>query len=129
MKANRSWKWLLGLGLATTICMSALAQDGRGHHRNGHDGGRHGGKNKYSTENVGRGDLSERIYRVTGADSVQKQKMKPAVDRASKRLESLRLSYQKQDRRVMDSLSLQVTPYLKEEQQKKLTDWQSSKHR
>lgn len=53
--------------------------------------------------------------------------MKPAVDHASKRLESLRLSYQKQEKRVLDSLSLQVKPYLKEEQLKKLNNWKDKK--
>jgi hypothetical protein len=113
-----SWKWLLSLGLATVVSLGAMAQGhGGGHHR-GHDG-----HDKYRYENSGKKNLSDKVYRVTQADSLQKQKMKPAVDRASKRLESLRLSYQKQEKRVMDSLSLQVKPYLKEEQLKKLNDW------
>ena len=124
MKAKRSWKWLLGLGLATAICVSAMAQGGRGDHRK-----RHGGWGKRHIESVSKGELSDKIYRITGADSLQKQKMKPAVDRATKRLESLRLNYQKQEKRVLDSLSLQIKPYLKEEQIKKLTDWQSRTHR
>jgi hypothetical protein len=117
MKTN-SWKWLLSFGLATAVCMGALAQ-GHGDHRQRHDG--KGGKHRY--ENSGKRNLSDRIYRITQADSLQKQKMKPSVDRAEKRLASLRLSYQKQEKRVLDSLSLQVKPYLKEEQLKKLNDW------
>jgi len=118
MKKN-SWKWLLSLGLATIVSMGAMAQGHGGDHHKGHNGNHN--KNHY--EKSGKRNLSDRIYRVTEADSLQKQKMKPAVDRASKRLESLRLSYQKQEKRVMDSLSLQVKPYLKEEQLKKLNDW------
>ena len=114
-----SWKWLLSLGLATIVSIGAIAQ--------GHDGGHHkrhdGDHSKHHYANSGKRNLSDKIYRVTEADSLQKQKMKPSVDRASKRLESLRLSYQKQEQRVLDSLSLQVKPYLKEEQLKKLNDW------
>jgi hypothetical protein len=116
---KHSWKWLLSLGLATIVSLGAMAQDRGGDHHKRHDGNH--GKNR--TEKSGKRNLSDRIYRVTAADSLQKQKMKPAVDHASKRLESLRLSYQKQEKKVMDSLSLQVKPYLKEEQLKKLSDW------
>ncbi len=117
MKTN-SGKWLLSLGLVTAMCMGAMAQ-GHGDHHQRHDG--KGGRHKY--ENSAKRNLSEKIYHVTQADSLQKLKMKPSVDRASKRLESLRLAYQKQEKRVLDSLSLQVKPYLKEEQVKKLNDW------
>lgn len=117
MKAN-GWKWLLSLGLAAAMCFNLMAQDGRGKHRkHDHD------KGKHRTETTGKRNLADKIYQVTQADSVQKAKMKPVVDRASKRLESLRLSYQKQEKRVLDSLSLQVKPYLKEDQFKKLNDW------
>jgi len=119
MKTN-SGKWLLSLGLATAMCMSAMAQGhGHGDHRGRHD--RKGDNHKQ--ENSGKRNLSERIYHVTQADSLQKLKMKPSVDRASKRLASLRLAYQKEEKRVLDSLSFQVKPYLKEEQLKKLNDW------
>ena len=96
-----------------------MAQDRHGHHGKHHDGGR----DKHYNESSGKRNLSDKVYRITQADSVQKQKMKPAVDRASKRLESLRLSYQKQEKRVLDSLSLQLKPILKEEQLQKLNDW------
>lgn len=117
MKTN-SVKWLLSLGLATAVCMGALAQ-GHGDHHQRHDGKR----GRHHEEKSGKKDLSERIYQITQADSLQKQKMKPSVDRASKRLASLRLSHRKQEKSVLDSLSLQVKPYLKEEQLKKLNDW------
>jgi hypothetical protein len=113
-----SWKWLFGLGLATVVSMSVMAQDHGDHHHKRHDD-----KGKHHYEHSGKRNLSERVYHVTNADSVQKQKMKPAIDRASKRLESLRANYQKQEKRVLDSLSLQVKPYLKEEQLQKLNNW------
>ena len=122
MKTN-SWKWLLSLGLATIVSLGAMAQGHHDGHHKKHDGDH--GKHYYA--NSGKRNLSDKVYRVTEADSVQKQKMKPAVDRASKRLESLRLNYQKQEKRVLDSLSLQVKPYLKEEQLKKLNDWKDKK--
>jgi len=116
---TKSWKWLLSLGLATIVSMGAMGQGHGGDHHHG-DGGNH---RKNHAEKSGKRNLSDKIYRVTQADSLQKQKMKPAIDHASKRLESIRLSYQKQEKRVMDSLSLQVKPFLKEEQVKKLNDW------
>ena len=117
MKTN-SGKWLLSLGLATAVCMGACAQ-GHGDHHQRHDG--KGGKHHY--EKSGKRNFSDRIYHITQADSLQKQKMKPSVDHASTRLAALRLAYQKQEKRVLDSLGLQVKPYLKEEQLKKLTEW------
>ncbi len=123
MKTNaKSWKWLLGLGLATLVSVGAIAQhgdDGRHRrHRDSHDG-------KHRHENSDKRNLSDRVYHITQADSVQKTKMKPAVDHASKRLEALRTSYSKQEKIVLDSLRLQVKPYLKEEQIKKLDDWKN----
>ena len=102
-----------------TVSIGAMAQGHGDNHRKRHDGDH--GKHRY--ENSEKRNLSDRVYRITNADSLQKQKMKPAVDRASKRITSLRLTYQKQEQRVLDSLSLQVKPYLKEEQLKKLNDW------
>ncbi len=118
MKTNRSWKWLLSLGLATAVSLGVMAQDGD-HHRKYHDGGR--GKHRY--ESSSRGNLADRVYHITQADSLQKLKMKPAIDRTSKRLEALRTNYQKQEKRVLDSLSLQLKPLLKEEQLQKLNNW------
>lgn len=112
--------WMLSLGLATLMSVSAMAQHGEGHHRSKHDGERDG---KHRPGNSYQRNLSDKVYHITQADSVQKMKMKPAVDRASKRLETLRVNYKKQEKRVMDSLTLQVKPYLKEEQLKKLSDW------
>jgi hypothetical protein len=109
--------------LATTVSLGAMAQ---GHH-DGHHKKHDGDHDKHHDKNSGKKDLSSKVYRITDADSLQKQKMKPSVDHASKRLESLRLSYQKQEKRVLDSLSLQVKPYLKEEQLKKLNDWKDKK--
>jgi hypothetical protein len=113
------WVWLLSLGLTTAVSLGAMAQGNERGHRQRH-GENHG---KHHDENAGKRNLSDRIFHVTQADSLQKQKMKPSVDHASKRLASLRVAYQKQEKRVLDSLSFQVKPYLKEDQLKKLNDW------
>jgi len=118
MKANKSWKWLLGLGLATAVSLGAMAQDRDYHHKH-----LNGGREKHRYESSSKRNLADRVYHITKADSLQKQKMKPAIDRTSKRLEALRTNYQKQEKRVLDSLSLQLKPILKEEQVKKLNDW------
>jgi hypothetical protein len=122
---TRSAKWLLTLGIVAVVSVGVLAQGhGRGH-GNRHD--EHKGKHRY--EGSAKKNLSDKVFRITDADSLQKQKMKPAIDRASKRLESLRLSYQKQEKHVLDSLNLQVKPYLKEEQLQKLNSWTTSAER
>ncbi|HLZ17561.1 MAG TPA: hypothetical protein VKQ08_11000 [Cyclobacteriaceae bacterium] len=119
MRKRSSWKGLLGLGLATLVSLSAMAQDGRGRHHHGRDDRR----SSHREDRGSKKNLSGRIYRITEADSVQKLKLKPAIDRASKRLESLRLSYQKQEKRVLDSLSLQAKSILKDDQWQKLNTW------
>ena len=114
---NRSGKWLLSLGLATAVAVGTMAQ-GNGHHQK-----KHGDRKDGRYENSGKRNLSEKVYRITQADSVQKAKIKPTVDHAAKRIEFLRASYRKQEKKVLDSLGLQLKPYLKEEQLKKFNDW------
>ena len=113
---------LLILGLAIMMCGNLMAQGGRNHRHHGD----HRDNGKSRDQHFGKRDLAQKVYRITNADSVQKTKMKPTVDRAAKRLEALRLGYQKQEKRVLDSLSLQLKPYLKEDQLKRLTDWRDS---
>ena len=117
--------WMYVFAFATLIGVSGNAFGqrgdsyglGKGHGHNGYD------RNDAKARKDPKGNFSNRIYRITEADSVQAKKMKPVVDRASKRLEALRLSFQKQEKRVMDSLSLQVKPMLKEDQWKRLDDF------
>jgi hypothetical protein len=117
--------WMLSLVLAATMCINTYAQDGRNH---GHHGKR-GKSNHHTSDKSHYGNLSQKVYRVTQADSVQKLKMKPTLDKTSKRLAALRLNYEKQQKRVLDSLSLQVKPYLKEDQVKRLNDWKDKSGR
>ncbi|MBS1557298.1 MAG: hypothetical protein JST69_01120 [Bacteroidetes bacterium] len=119
MKTTRSWGVLLGMMLAALSSAAVAQGHGRGH--GGHD------NKKYSYDHSGKSSLANRVYRVTDADSVQKIKMKPVLDKTAKRLEALRASYQKQEKRVLDSLSTQLKPMLKEDQLKKLNDWRSRK--
>lgn len=114
-------RWLLCLGMATVVNLSAMAQGHGGDHRKRHDGNK--GRHRYAHST--KSNLSDKVFRITEADSLQKQKMKPAIEHASKRLESLRLNYQKQERRVLDSMSVQVKHFLKEEQLQKLNSWTS----
>lgn len=72
--------------------------------------------------------FSEKIYRVTRADTLQKIKMKPAVERASKRLEVIRLSYRAQEKSVMDSLKLQLKPVLDATQIKLMEEFEMKKN-
>ena len=103
--------------LISAFAVSAVAQsnDKRDHReRHGHKG-RHQKHDGYRTH-----DLSAKVYRITSADSLQQKKMKPFVDKASKRLETLRTEYHRKEMKVLDSLQLQIKPLLKEEQLKKL---------
>ena len=115
--------WIMALTCMALIAASGslLAQRGDSHH---HGKGRgHGEDLHASARNDSGKGFSNRIYRITQADSLQELKMKSIVDRTCKRLESLRLSYQKQEKKVLDSLSVQLKPILKEDQMKRLDDF------
>jgi hypothetical protein len=107
--------FLIGLS-ANTFAQHGYSKHGKSD-RGNHD------KRISNTKSSTQDAFSNHIYRVTEADSLQKMKMKPVLAKTSKRLESLRLSYQKQEKRVMDSLSLQMKPILKEDQLKRLDDY------
>lgn len=102
---------LLSLLLAGGLLTAGVAQHRTGGARGGHHGKNHGGDAK--NQDGKRGKISTRIYEITEADSIQKIKMKPFVDKASKRMESLRASYQKQEGKLLDSLRAQLKPILK----------------
>ena len=112
------------VGLLLSISQVGWAQHGHRKH-DGHDGkGRHG-KNQYGHNMDGKRNLSARIYRVTQADSVQMKKMQPMLDKATKRMDVLRTKYQDQEKKVLDSLRLQLKPILKEDQWKRLEDFKN----
>ena len=119
----KGWIYLMACVALISLCGSVCAQkkDTAMHHKGrGHEGYDKRDGSARSGSSVG---FSQRIYRVTQADSLQQKKMKPIVDRTSKRIDALRLSFQKQEKRVMDSLSLQLKPILKEDQLKRLNDF------
>ena len=116
----KGWMYLAAFVTLIGVSGNAFGQRGdrygrgKGHGHDGHDA---------RASKDSKGNFSNRIYRITEADSLQAKEMKPVVDRASKRLEALRLSFQKQEKRVMDSVSLQLKPMLKEDQWKRLDDF------
>lgn len=115
--------WMVGLVCAVLISATGNVFSQRGDsYRHTKDRGQGDGKHT-SARYDSKKNFSSKIYRITEADSLQEIKMKPIVDRTSKRLESLRMSYQKQEKRVMDSLSIQLKPILKEDQMKRLDDF------
>jgi hypothetical protein len=108
-------KWMM---MALVLLMSAGAYAQR------HDGrSKHGGRGHEAFRRGGDKNFSAQVIRVTQADSLQKKKLQPALDKVSKRLEGLRVSYQKQEKRVLDSLDAQLKPVLKEEQLKRWDDF------
>ncbi len=119
---------VLGIVLFTCLSVSAWAQkkeDGQngkgnygkhGHHRN------HGARGDYKN-----GTMADKVYRITQADSIQAKKMKPIVDKASNRLRTLRADYQKKEKIVLDSLNLLLKPLLKDDQKKRLDDFNERK--
>ena len=112
------------VGLLLSISQVGWAQHGHRKH-DGHNGkGRHS-KNHYGYNVDGKINLSARIYRVTQADSVQMKKMQPMLDKAAKRMDVLRTKYQDQEKKVLDSLRLQLKPILKEDQWKRLEDFKN----
>ena len=117
----KTGKWMM-VALVLLISAGANAQrhDGRGKH-----GGREydGGKGHEAFRRGGDKNFSAQVIRVTHADSLQKKKLQPTLDKASKRLEALRASYQKQEKRILDSLDAQLKPVLKEDQLKRWDDF------
>ena len=122
MKTNmKGWMYVFALAALVGVSGSAFAQRG-----DGRQGGRgHIGfdKKDATARNDAKRSFAGRIYRITESDSLQVIRMKPIVDRTSKRLDALRASFARQEKRVMDSLSLQLKPILKEEQMKRLEDF------
>lgn len=111
----KTGKWMV-VALVLLISTGAHAQR--------HDGrSKHGGRQHEAFRRGGDKNFSAQVIRVTHADSLQKKKLQPALDKVSKRLEALRASYQKQEKRVLDSLDAQLKPVLKEDQLKRWDDY------
>ena len=119
------------VGVVLVVLLLSISQVGwaqHGHRKDdGHNGKGHYGKNHYGHRGDvdGKRNLSAKIYRVTQADSIQRKKMQPVVDKAEKRLSVLRTKYQEQEKKVLDSLRLQLKPILKEDQWKRLEDFKN----
>jgi hypothetical protein len=116
----------LSLVMLLSASNVSVARHGRGHHWLGifhgrHHGGHHKGMHD-GRHYKRRGFASNHIYEITGADSLQRIKMKPLIDDAEKRIQSLRSTYRDQEASVMESLKTQLKPLLKEDQIKKLED-------
>jgi hypothetical protein len=128
MKTMKGRIAMMGIVVLTCLAMSAWAQKKedakveKGHDRGHRHHGKHGGRDSYKNSTV-----ADRVYRITQADSIQAKKMKPVVDKASDRMKALRADYQKKEKIVMDSLKLQLKLLLKEEQNKKLDEFNDRK--
>ncbi len=112
-------------GAVAFMLATSLSVDSYGHHGKGHGKRRHHGRNHdgyHFNQSAGRGDTFTRVYAITGADSLQRIKMKPLIDDAEKRIQSLRSTYRDQEASLMESLKTQLKPLLKEDQIKKLED-------
>ena len=113
-------------GAVAFLMATSLSVESYGHHGKGHRGKRrHHGRNHdgyHFNQSARRGDTFTRVYAITGADSLQRIKMKPLIDDAEKRIQSLRSTYRDQEASVMDSLKEQLKPFFKEDQIKKLED-------
>lgn len=110
------------------IAMLSAQYDALGQNKERHKkwhGHGHGWRGESSNQKK---SFPEKIYHVTRADSLQKIKMKPAVEKASKRMEAIRLSYQAQEKRVMDSLKLQLKPVLNATQLKLMEEFEMKKN-
>jgi hypothetical protein len=123
---------LLGIMLLVGASVASEAHHGKGHRGLGifqgkHRGGHHHGKHTGDRYRRG-GDLSN-LYEITGADSVQRTKMKPFIDEASKKIETLRSGYHEQEAKVFESLKTQLKPILKEDQLKKLEESKGNRNK
>ena len=113
---------------------SATAQDKGGDRGGDHKGGGHGmhrgdkgdrndrGGQGYGRRGEGK-DFAAHVRHITGADSLQALKFKPAVDKTAKRLEALRTKFRQQEKLALDSLGTQLKKQLTEEQWKRWEDF------
>ena len=116
---------MLCLIALTCLSMNVWAQKEEGHKsRKAHHGryghyGKHHGKNYINKNDL----LSNKINRVTQADSLQAMRMKPIIDKSSERLNMLQRDFQQKKGMVMDSLKLQLKSILKEDQLHKFDEF------
>lgn len=115
----------------TCLSMSAWAQteggnrNGKRNHRRYGLHRKHHGKNYLDKNDL----LSNKINRVTQADSLQAKKMKPIIDKSAERLNLLQRDFQQKKGMVMDSLKQQLKSILKEDQLNKLDDFNKTKRK
>ena len=70
------------------------------------------------------------IYRVTQADSTQRNQIQPILDEASEKIEGLEKESNSRMTDIMDSIKVKLKPILTEEQNKKLEEFSmKSRHR
>ena len=116
---------MLSLIAFTCLSMNVWAQKEEGHknrkahpERYGHYG-KHHDKTYLSKNDL----LSNKINRVTQADSLQAMRMKPIIDKSAERLNMLQRDFQQKKGMVMDSLKLQLKSILKEDQLHKFDEF------
>lgn len=116
-KSGVLWGVLL-FSMAMVFQVNVQAQKHMGHDQRDFRGRGH--SREQMSKDAG---FASHVYRVTDADSLQRVKMKPAVDKASARLEALRERFRKQEKQVLDSLCMKIKPVLKEEQWQEWNDY------
>jgi hypothetical protein len=111
---------LISLSMSTWAQKEGDNRHGRGHH------GKHGEHRNYDHRSKN-STLADKVYRITQADSIQAKKMKPIIDKASNRLKILKADFKKKEKMVLDSLNQQLKPLLKDDQKKRLDDFNEKK--
>jgi hypothetical protein len=87
---------------------------------------RHGGHNH--NEESKKEWFSHTIDKIVQPDSNQVEKIKPITDWASQQIEAVEISSNEQMSDILDSVKVQLMPFLSDEQQKRLTEFQGKAH-
>jgi hypothetical protein len=72
--------------------------------------------------------FAERIYKITGADSLQVNQMRPIVEQTMTRIDTLQRQTDRGVKAFMDSMVVSLKPILKPDQLAKLKTFSKNKH-
>lgn len=115
---------VLGILVFASLSVNSWAQQERrhGHEKQHHK--QHGkfGKQERKNTNYRSEKLENRVFRITQPDSIQQKKIKPIIEKTSKRLIALRAESERKEKNTMDSLQISLKLILKTDQ---LNRWKS----
>jgi len=113
---------VLGILAFASLSINSWAQqeERHGHEKQHHKQNGEFGKHERKNTNYRSEKLENRVFRITQPDSIQQKKMKPIIEKISKRLIALRTESERKEKNMMDSLQLSLKPILNANQLNRL---------